>query len=241
MEILAWNIRSGGGVRSHAIAAELIRRDPDVIVVGEYQTGTSARLMHELEEAGWAHQVRPDPPGRYGGVAVLSKSQLVVRPLPASLLPFAFRFVAVGVPAWGLELRAVYAPLHKDPYAEFWDAMLASLESESDGQVLMVGDLNTGRSHVDAPVPNFFCSSYFSELPSRGYTDLWREMHGPDAREYTWLGRVNPYRLDHAFGTAPLRSRLRACSYDHAVRESGLSDHSLLLVRLAPQAGEPSN
>lgn len=113
--------------------------------------------------------------------------------------------------------------------------MLDSLENESQQNVLMIGDLNAGLSHVDAPV-DFFCSRYFNELPIRGYTDLWRHKHGPDAREHTWMGPVNPYRLDHAFGKASLRDRLIDGRYDHSVRESKLSDHSLLSVTLAPAA-----
>ena len=215
------------------IAAALIERNPDVIVLGEYQVIPSCALVEELTLAGWTHGVFTTPPGRYGGVAIMSKLPFMTRPSPANLQPFAFRYQGVHFPTTGVELRAIYAPLHKDPYAEFWNALLAALKEEAADPVLVVGDFNSGASHVDAPVADFFCSSFFNQLPGCGYSDLWREVHGPDAREYTWLGSVNPYRLDHAFGSSSLAARLVECSYDHSVRDGGLSDHSLLSIKIS--------
>lgn len=232
MKIVAWNIRSGGGARCADIASRLKHMDPDVIAFSEYQPGTSAPLIKSLAENGWAHQALSTPPLKYGGAAVVSKTPLTPLQLPATMAPFAYRYVSVDIPAHNLKLRAVYAPLHKDPYADFWDGMLADLRTAADDAVLVVGDLNAGGSSIDSPSPDFFCSSYFTQLPDCGYQDLWRLTHGQDARDYTWLGPVNPYRLDHAFATARLVERFSRCAYDHDVRTAGMSDHSLLSVEL---------
>jgi exonuclease III len=82
MKILAWNIQQGGGNRVDAIANELTSRHPDVIVLNEYQSDTSERLLQILRVCGWTHQLNPAPPPRFGGVAVLSKMEIVAGSLP---------------------------------------------------------------------------------------------------------------------------------------------------------------
>ena len=232
MLVVSWNIRQGGGKRADSIAQELIGRSPDVLVLGEYMTGVSATLIEQLSAAGWTHHSIVEPPERLGGVAILSRAPVERVPVPIGLESLGFRYQAVRIPALDLELRAIYAPLHQDPYREFWESALDSLEADSGRPVLVVGDLNMGASGIDSPAKDVFCDRFFRQLPGRGYSDLWRRTNGADAREYTWHGRVNPYRLDHAFGSPAIVGRLVGCSYDHRVREAGLSDHSLLAVEL---------
>lgn len=55
-----------------------------------------------------------------------------------------------------------------------------------------------------------------------------------DKREFTWhvtnKRKTFPFRLDHAFVSPALASKVSACTYDHTVRETKLSDHSMLLL-----------
>ena len=234
MLIVSWNIQFGGRNRLTAIAEELIRRSPDIIVLGEHMTATTPPLLEQLGEAGWVHRAVTEPPERWGGVAVLSKHDLIVRPLPPGLESFGFRYQAVGVPALDLEVRGIYAPLENKECHDFWESALAALGSESGMPVLVVGDLNTGSGGIDSPSPRVPSEKYFRQIHERGFIDLWRQVHGAEAKEHTWEGTVNPYRLDHAFGSPAVSRRLVSCSYDHPVREAELSDHSLLSVELRP-------
>jgi exonuclease III len=154
-------------------------------------------------------------------------------PPPATLAAFAWRYLPVVIPAADLEIVGLYGPLQGDAYGAFWPAALDALEARSSRNVLVIGDFNTAESSVDTPVADFFCSNFFCDLPSRGYTDLWRHRVGREAKEYSWLGPANPFRLDHAFGTRGVVDRLTHCAYSHTERESGISDHSLLTVELA--------
>jgi len=42
----------------------------------------------------------------------------------------------------------------------------------------------------------------------------------------------NGFRVDHAFATPSLVPRVNGCWYSHAERESGTSDHSMLIVEI---------
>ncbi len=79
----------------------------------------------------------------------------------------------------------MYAPLHREPYPEFWEAVLASVTSEADQRVLVIGDFNAGQSLVDSPATDVLASHYFCRLPACGYTDLWRHGRGPTGMEPT--------------------------------------------------------
>jgi len=236
MHVIAWNIRWGGQDRIDRIVETIHAHSPDLIVLSEYQPKASPSLLHALSKHGLAHQALSVPPGRTGGVAIVSRHELRVVAPPAVLAPFAWRYLPVAVPVFDVEVVGLYGPLQKEPHDAFWNAALDSLEAVSRRNVLVVGDFNTGESLVDTPVSDFFCSKFFEALPTRGYIDLWRHQAGREAREYSWLGRVNPFRLDHAFGTRGVVERLKSCRYSHAERQSGASDHSLLSVELSDAA-----
>lgn len=231
MDIIAWNIQWGGGSRLDAIESELVGRDPDVIVLGEYVRGASEPLIERLSTHGWRHQVIPNPPERRGGVCIVSRLPLEARSAPQGMGE-VYRYAAVGIPSANLEVRGVYAPLQGDPHREFWEALLQSLAAESDRPVVLLGDLNACTPRIDTPASALFSAKYFRRLPASGYTDLWRARNNLDADTCTWQGRTHPYRLDHAFGAASVVERVRSCSYDHSVRLAGHSDHSMLLLSI---------
>jgi len=67
-----------------------------------------------------------------------------------------------------------------------------------------------------------------------GWIDLYRQQHGEDAREFTWISPRSQrgFRYDHALAGSAVADRLTGFTYDHKVRESGLSDHSGLVLEL---------
>lgn len=234
MKIVSWNVRFGGGAkRTSGILEQLIRRSPDLIVLGEYQPKNSSQLLAGLRAAGWTEQATPRPPEGYGGVAIVSKRPLEVVPPPPALSALEYRYLSVRVPSLDLFMRGVYGPLRGGPIREFWEAMLADLDAHRADRLLLAGDFNSGADGSDSTAPTIPASQYFSRLEAQGYTDLWRAKHGVDAREHTWHGTAHGYRLDHAFGSATLAASLVACGYDNEVRELGLSDHSLMMIELA--------
>jgi exodeoxyribonuclease III len=234
MRILSWNIKWGGQTRVPAIAAALRLHAPDIIALTEYMPRVSAPLVEALNASGYEYHALSSPPPRCGGVAILSRLPLELRPPTAPLEPFASRFVHCTIPTANVSVVGLYGLLQKEPYDAFWHAVLDELAANASVPLVVIGDFNTGESLVDTCVDNFFCSNFFAQLPTRGYTDLWRHSAGRDAREFTWQGPVNPYRLDHAFGTNATVERMISCSYSHAERLAGISDHSLMTVELEP-------
>ena len=121
----------------------------------------------------------------------------------------------------------------------FWDAVLQEAESRLEEPFLFVGDWNTGTHRLDETGKTFVCAEHFGRLATLGWTDLWRH-HNPGITEYTWYStlkggaRGNGFRLDHAFATPSLTPHVISCRYSHREREAGISDHSIVIVEIAP-------
>jgi exonuclease III len=227
MRLIAWNIRVGGGPRSVAIFDAIAAHKPDVVVIGEYRPVASAALIAALIRQGLTHAVDPLPPPRYGGVAVLSRFPIERLALSDALPPW--RYIPVQVQ--DVEIHAAYAPNLDGTHEAYWRAVREGLARDVARPVLFVGDLNTGETGKDAPAsPPFPCSDHFCALGDLGFVDLWRQQHGDEAREWTYHGRVNPSRIDHALASPSFTSRVTRCVYRHEEREARLSDHSMLIV-----------
>ncbi|MCI4354802.1 MAG: hypothetical protein L3K06_05490 [Thermoplasmata archaeon] len=124
----------------------------------------------------------------------------------------------------------------KPYHVPFWrDEFRAYAETRLGVPTLLVGDWNTGDRILDAETVMAYGSPECAQMAAMGWRDAWRSLH-PEAREYTWFSRkphCNGFRIDHAFVSPPLASRLTAAHYDHRIRELGATDHSALVVELA--------
>ena len=132
----------------------------------------------------------------------------------------------------GVVLCGVYMPqrTEKLPY---WEALIG--DARRDGVDLLVGDFNTGNNDLDKDPQGakFIGPEMPGRLTATGYTDVWRSLH-PAAREYSWFSRPgdNGFRLDYLFAVPDLARQVSACTFDHAPRITGETDHSGLVASL---------
>ena len=50
MDVLNWNIRSGGGKRIEEIASTIVAYTPDVVVITEYRKGKSGEHLKKIAQ-----------------------------------------------------------------------------------------------------------------------------------------------------------------------------------------------
>ena len=245
MKILTWNIQHGGGTRLPRIVEEVSAYDADVIALTEFRDGPGTTLRAALLERGWPYIETTNPTGNVNGIAAFSRTPIRrTRPCPAP--PEGFdRWLDIDFPEYGFGVGVLHimaagsSKKHPTNVAKsrFWDAVLTTAEARLDEPFLLVGDWNTGAHRLDETGKTFVCAEHFAKLSSLGWTDLWRH-HNSGATEWTWYSRLkggvrgNGFRLDHAFATPSLRSRITSCRYSHAERDAGISDHSIMIVEL---------
>lgn len=229
--IVSLNVWYGGGKRQHEIVEWLLDMKADVLVLTEWRAG-SATIAFELARSGYGRSEVLRDGGLANGVALFSRGDhAAVRATPAT----ADRGELVMARSEGLCILGAYFP-QRQAKADFFSRCV-ELVSEEAGPLLLIGDLNTGSNTLDIEPggARFHCERDFCELCSRhGLVDLWRHRHGKDRRGWTWRSSKNGFRIDHAFGN---RAFLQAfpdfrCEIDHSPRESGISDHSALIVDL---------
>jgi len=231
------------------IVKALAEYDPDVIILIEYRTKSSAAIQKDLFGKGWVHIDSTRPERSDNGICVLSRIPFDRH--GASLAPAenAIRWLDINFPSQGLGLGILYVPGSTSGSRSlprghvkrrFWDAVLSAAEARINQPFMFVGDFNTGLHWVDEREKTFFSADQFERLSTTGWVDSWRYFHG-ERLEPTWYSvlkggvRGNPFRIDHAFVSPVLLPRLRDCRYSHSEREENISDHSILLVELANQ------
>jgi exodeoxyribonuclease III len=141
----------------------------------------------------------------------------------------------------GVKVLGCYFPgqLDKIPFFE----QCARLGATEAPFVLM-GDVNTGHNDLDIEGngEHFYCSGptrhrnrgpdLFGGLSREtGLIDLWRTRHG-DRQDWTWRSSKNGFRLDHVFANQAFIRRFPEfrCLIDHEPRETGLTDHSAVVL-----------
>lgn len=237
LEILTLNIASPSRRRAERQLAWLGERSEDVLVLTETSDGEGSRLLDErLRGAGWEVRSAVPPKGERG-VLVASRAATTAEPeLRVSYLPFRVATISIGA----VEVIGTYAP-SRDESAEkiarkrrFLAELLTLIGSRPSASTVLIGDLNLverGRGLGSRLFADWEYELY-EELPSLGWHDAYRYLH-PDRAEYSWADPDGiGFRFDHCFVGSSLAEELQQCEYVHDPRETGLSDHSGLTLRL---------
>ena len=190
---------------------------------------------------------------RRTGVLVGSRSELRA---PSVTLPVPWGETAVAAVAdtaiGPVEIHCLHVPNAANGWVKprTLQAVRGGLEGAPRMARVVSGDLNTPRRELESgEVVSFARDSRGRLKPERGtewdkaelavvpglrdlgYRDAYRSLHGYGSREPSWTwqriaGHGGGWRLDHLFTSAELRPV--ACTYHHAWRDEGLSDHSAL-------------
>jgi exodeoxyribonuclease III len=248
VRLLSGNIRQGGGTRLARIVEEITAYDADVIALTEYRAGPGKELRRMLDERGWGYVETSNPEGNENGIGVFSRTPMVrARHCPAAP-EHRVRWLDIDLPEHGFGVGILHVMAagssRKHPLnvakARFWESILEAAEERLDEPFLLLGDWNTGAHRVDETGKTFICADHFGKLSALGWADLWRDRN-PGVTEWSWYStlkggvRGNGFRLDHAFATPGLLSRVEACRYSHREREAGVSDHSMMIVEVTGQ------
>lgn len=212
-----------------AICSALERWSPDVVALQEVRERSVGPLEDRLRALGVRHLYRPDGP------AASDNTQLVGCRTPFDAGDFlpdrAGACHILEAEMAGFTLLAAHFP-QKGAQVPLFEALLQDSASLLALPALLLGDLNCGLPFEDSTDKTFVNAKYFQALKEAGWIDLYRRLHGPDAREFSWISprTGRGFRYDHALASPGFAVRAARLEYDHAVRESGASDHSALVL-----------
>jgi exodeoxyribonuclease III len=236
MRILTWNIRHGGKYLTE-IAASIKKHDPDLLVLTEYRT-KSAQIAQILRDNGWTYQIDSSPEPNTNGIFIASKKEMQGMASVREFESDSQRWLEVFLPTEGVSILGVHIPdFNRDKtYRKrvFWEAVYEYAKDNQERPSVIIGDYNTGLK-IDGEGAPFQEHRFMTKLLELGWVDAWRALH-PDERDFTWWsnsrGVRNGFRLDYAFLSPRLGSQLLSADHSHHERETGYSDHSLLLIEI---------
>ena len=189
---------------------------------------------------------------------VLIASRFAIEKTPPLEVPWAETAAATRTATDGgpVEIHAVHVPNAANGWIkpQTLRAIRAGLARPAPVPRVLCGDLNIPRRELpDGEVISFARDSrgqlrrdrgqewdeaelgVVPGLRELGFTDAFRALHGYAERSPSWTwrqiaGHGGGWRIDHLFCSWELRPR--SCTYHHAWREDGLSDHAPLEAEL---------
>ncbi|OPX57984.1 MAG: Endonuclease/Exonuclease/phosphatase family protein [Methanomassiliicoccales archaeon PtaB.Bin134] len=240
MRIMEWNLQYGGSQERFPGILEAVRRhNPDLLVLLEFRPEKVIEVSLSLAALGYPYILNSQPPPRTNGILTASKTALrQLQDHRVSTSPH--RWMEVSPEGSDLRVLAVHIPGASDLSGklEHWRALMDYAQEAVDAQsrAVIIGDLNTGLAQDTEGTP-FLGQEHLSSLLDMGWRDVWREYHRV-GREYSWYSSSGKgMRTDHALASPHIHHPMWA-KYSHHERETGLSDHSVLIMDIMPRMNE---
>jgi len=123
----------------------------------------------------------------------------------------------------------------KEAKRPYWDWLLANAQALWEQDVILAGDFNTGKPSIDEAGQTSTSSDQQSAFEELGFVDCWRSAN-PLGGDYTWFSSANnEFRLDYAWASPCMASRVTTIRHDHSARLAAMTDHATVVADLRPQ------
>ena len=204
--------------------------------MSEYRNNDSgAALRDRLLEDGYSYQAAPKGPPKLNTVLVASRYSFVAETFPGQMSDPELGHFSESVLLARfdqLNVFGLYLPGENRKRPVF-DFLLDLPDNYLQEDSILIGDFNTGRHYEDEAGATFTSAHQFDALMAQGWVDAWR-CRNLDSKEFSWFSRGwnNGFRLDHALVSPSLDDKITNVRYNHSEREAGVTDHSLMLVRI---------
>lgn len=229
-KIITWNIRHGGGSRVLDIINTLSKHaDATTIVLTEFRNNDNAVLIRKaLVDFGFINQFTTNAPFNKNSILIVSKENLQSKTFP-ELNNHSERVIKVYNN--NFSIYGCYFPQAEEKKYVF-EFLLNEIRNNPDENIIITGDINTGKHYIDEIGSTFFHSEYIQKIEEMGLFDAWRYIH-KDKTEYSWYSSYgNGFRLDHFFLKNNLKDNVLNCEYIHKYREQKITDHSMMILEL---------
>lgn len=210
MKIVSWNVNGIEACRRKGFLKFLADAKPDIVCCQEIKTQCS------LATPGYMQYWNPAERPGYSGTLTLTKREPIFATFGMGVEQFDAEGRLITLEYKDYYLINVYAPSlnpHSAPdrsdFRIAWDEAFREYVSKLTKPLILCGDFNVTRAHIDSYPDNeknesdnpLFCSASregFEQLLSIGLVDAFRALHPRKEGAYTWWGPKNRDRaLNH--------------------------------------------
>jgi len=223
MQIMNWNILSGGGNRVSRIATHIRDQNPTLCVLTEYRLGISGEaLKAALHQHGYIHCLEPDTERSRNSAAIFSQMPLGLPSLPLEI-PEGLRPYMIVSDYMGLCLIGAFCA-RADVGIDFvkFLGQLSSLDPEKS--YLAVGDFFFGPRLSD---PNH--GKALRPLKDAGWVNAWDSAH-QDVAFWSCQTNRGKSRPDHFYLHGPISMKPLTIESFSTPPLERLSDHLPITV-----------
>lgn len=227
LKILSWNIQAGGGSRLQKIRSYINTSGAQILVLNEFRNNLSGlNLRHSLLLNGYRFQAVSHSKSDTNSVIIASKLPFNSQLFPKCDPEYSGNIILAEFELF--RLYGCYLP-HKKKHVLF-DFLID--QCKEGKPAIITGDLNSGINGLDQKGNSFWYEDEMRTLHQNGMKDAFREKNG-DQKEYSWYSHQgNGFRYDHFLVHQDLIPIVKACYYEHEVREEKYSDHSPMFLDL---------
>jgi len=227
MKITTWNLRHGGGKRINAIISTLQKINSDILVLTEFRNNDyGEKVKTTLSNFGYSNIYTTNAEAKFNSVLIACKQNFTSETF-TELGEHEQRVIKISTD--NFTLLGTYFP-NNDLKKYVFDFLIKYIQNNPDENIIITGDINTGKHYIDEKGSTFFHSSYFDKLEQLGFVDAWRQVHNYK-KEFSWYSNAgNGFRLNHFFINGILKQKVTDCFYDHQPRTDKISDHSAMTL-----------
>lgn len=224
MKMISLNLWFGGGDRTDLILDYLIKNQPDLIVLSEYQNNSNGKKIKEtLKKYDFKLE---ESVNDYLGVLVASKRPFTIKETNS-------RWVEIELSENKLRVLGVYIPVKEGKEKKlFWRNILQYAKENNDERCIITGDFNSCLQDDSMGIP--YSEKELKKLLNLRWIDSWARYKNDDSERYTWYypKTESGFRLDYAFLSPKLSEQIKIInlSHDSKIREDKISDHSPIVM-----------
>lgn len=227
-----WNLRHGGGNRIKQILESIVENNHiDVLILTEFRNNQNKIIIENgLKNQGYKFIGTIDVDPKLNSVLIASKKEFESQQDFPNLETHKQRILKVKIGKY--HIYGCYFP-GQELKKEVFEFLLSEIKKNGIENLIITGDINTGKHFLDENGATFYHSGYLEKFEENGLIDAWRKIHG-EKKEYTWFSNAgNGFRLDHFFIDEKIADEIFNCEYKHNYREKRISDHSMMILELA--------
>ncbi len=245
MRLLTWNVANPSLDRARKQFHWLANKKANAIILTETKLSAGCNYLKEsFENIGYNVFFSHASDNRYSVMVAEKGFDGKKHFLGIEFLPERIQAIKLQTFMGSILLIGIYVPSRgpkerRNVDKRKFQDQLISLLNSFDGcdikhHLLIGGDLNIiPPDHV--PKYSLFGDweyQFYNTFLDLGMRDCYKHFN-PNGQEHSWIGRSGDgYRFDHLFLSKKIIKYATECFYIHTVRESRLSDHSALLLKI---------
>lgn len=230
MKLITWDIDSGGREQIDNIIDKIHREDCDIAVITGFRTNHNKnKILNSLKDIGYNYIVYRRPAHKHQDtVLVASKEDFIIEKNDCSKRD-SFLIISQN----DINIAAMNFTNNINQ-KELMNLFKEELSEYIDKKLIVAGNMQTAKNYATKnSLGKKLCKRYI-DFKDVNLKNCIEQMASFNPDNYTWSSRKGgEYNVDFILMNEKMDEHNFYCYYNHDVKESGISSHSMILLNIA--------